>query len=537
MVKKCYKCKVSKSPSYNLPEETKGIWCKKCAPVNAVNVRAKKCYKCNVSKNPSFNLPNLPKETKGIWCGKCAPVNAVNVRSKKCTTCKLTIPIYNLPNEKKGKWCFKCKPDNAIDVINKICIKCKKIRACFNIKEETTGKWCNECKPDNAINVVDKRCQCKDTVNPLYNYPNETVGIWCSKCKPDNTIDVVTKPCIVCKKVKPGYYLPGNSKTRIWCVECKPDNAINGNYCPCNTRVPIFNYPGQTGGIWCSVCPERPKETVNVISKKCPCGISISLIYNYPGQTTGIWCSKCPDRPLDTINVISRRCLCELSTAPRFNYPGQTTGIWCSKCPNIPENVVNVMDKLCKTPLCQTQVKKKYEGYCLRCYVHNNPDKTVSRNYKIKEKHIVDAVIIHLEQKLQDKMPINIIKDKRIIGGCSSKRPDIMFNCLTHWICCENDENEHKNYDNLCENSRTMSLYEDMGKIPMILIRFNCDKFTKDLVKNESLFKTGPSGLLVIRKQKEFDKRTMYFAECIAKYIASEPPEKAITTEYLFYSS
>lgn len=71
-----------------------------------------------------------------------------------------------------------------------------------------------------------------------------------------------------------------------------------------------------------------------------------------------------------------------------------------------------------------------------------------------------------------------------------------------------------------------------MGNRPMILIRFNCDKYSE----GESLFKLNKvSGTSVIKSKKEFDKRTSVFADLINQYIDSEPPEKAITTEYLYY--
>jgi hypothetical protein len=186
--------------------------------------------------------------------------------------------------------------------------------------------------------------------------------------------------------------------------------------------------------------------------------------------------------------------------------------------------MLNVRNKKCLE--CKLiSVDKRYEGYCVRCFVNLFPDKPVSRNYKIKEKYVFDAVL----ELLPDN--IKISRDK-IVNGCSKRRPDLMIDMGSHWICAENDENCHKDYDTTCENKRTMELYTDMGNRPMILVRFNCDKYSG----GGSLFKIDRrTGISLIRSQKEFRIRIKTFADLIKKYIESEPPEKAITTEYLYY--
>ena len=58
--------------------------------------------------------------------------------------------------------------------------------------------------------------------------------------------------------------------------------------------------------------------------------------------------------------------------------------------------------RLCKSEWCHTRLNKKYEGYCLLCFIHLFPDKKTSRNYKTKEENkgrknlniIVDYVIL-----------------------------------------------------------------------------------------------------------------------------------------------
>jgi hypothetical protein len=69
---------------------------------------------------------------------------------------------------------------------------------------------------------------------------------------------------------------------------------------------------------------------------------------------------------------------------------------------------------------------------------------------------------------------------KQIDGGCSKRRPDLLYDMYTHVIIVENDENSHKTYDEICENKRMMQLFEDLGNRPIVFIRFDCGNYIKN---------------------------------------------------------
>jgi hypothetical protein len=54
--------------------------------------------------------------------------------------------------------------------------------------------------------------------------------------------------------------------------------------------------------------------------------------------------------------------------------------------------MVDITHKKCKFAYCDTQVKNKYDGYCLSCFIHLFPDRPISRNYKTKERSVVQFV-------------------------------------------------------------------------------------------------------------------------------------------------
>jgi len=342
-----------------------------------------------------------------------------------------------------------------------------------------SAKWCKTCKSPDAINVRSHKCPCG--IRPSLNLLGETIAIWCKSCptKPVEAISVI------------------------------------GKKCPCS-KTPSFNLPGEINGKWCKTCPSKPEGAVDVVNYKCPCGTMPS--FNLPGEVIAIWCKNC--KSSEAIDVISRKCKCGIR--PIFNLPGEVVAIWCSKCKE--SGAVNVTHKLCIECNIIRVTNPQYKDHCLRCFIYKFPDDKITSNYKIKEKHVFDAVLKLLPEDT------TLVRDKIIAGGCSKRRPDLMIDCGSHWICAENDEDAHKDYDTTCENKRTMELYQDMGNRPMI-IRFNCDK-TPTL---NGLFKTHKTlGVVMIRDQKEFDGRIGVFANCIKKYLTVQP-EKAITIEYLFY--
>ena len=89
--------------------------------------------------------------------------------------------------------------------------------------------------------------------------------------------------------------------------------------------------------------------------------------------------------------------------------------------------MIDIKHKKCK------ECNKKYKGYCLRCFIFKFPNVKISKNYKIKEKHVTDFI------KEQFKNEIKVF-DKQT-GGCSKRRPDIYIDKFTHILIIECDEN------------------------------------------------------------------------------------------------
>jgi hypothetical protein len=173
---------------------------------------------------------------------------------------------------------------------------------------------------------------------------------------------------------------------------------------------------------------------------------------------------------------------------------GTTTGLYCSK--HRKDGMVNVVDKTCNSEWCSTQVGTKYDGYCLFCFIHIFPDKPVSRNYKTKEYAVVEFV----KTKFTD---VDWIEDKRVKGGCSKRRPDLMLDLGYQNLIIEIDENQHIGYDCSCDNKRIMELSQDVGYRPIVFIRFNPDKYKKNGENITSCWSQNKNGICVVDKSKQ----------------------------------
>lgn len=88
--------------------------------------------------------------------------------------------------------------------------------------------------------------------------------------------------------------------------------------------------------------------------------------------------------------------------------------------------------------------------------------------------------------------------DKRVDGSCSLYRQDVLID-VGFPIVIEYDENKHSNCR--CEEKRMMSIFKDLGKIPLKMILFSPDG---NKSKHKSCFHTIQNGLYVNKKEWQF---------------------------------
>ena len=187
---------------------------------------------------------------------------------------------------------------------------------------------------------------------------------------------------------------------------------------------------------------------------------------------------------------------------------------------------------LCKTPLCETKKRNKYDGYCAFCYYNLFPDKPNSKNYKTKERTIIEFIMnIFLDYTW--------ITDKKIENGCSYRRPDLLLDLGYQVIVIEIDETQHRNYIEICNNRRTMEISKDLNHRPIIFIRFNPDAYRDKSNKLiNSCWKIDKKRLCSINKkyQDQWIERLSKLKSTIEFWCnENNKSEKTIEVIYLFF--
>jgi hypothetical protein len=297
-----------------------------------------------------------------------------------------------------------------LDLVN-LKINKKKYRECLN----------RECKIEACFNYKN------------FKEINIRKHIYCSKHKLKNMIDIKSKKCI-----------------------------------ECNTKHPIFNYKYEKKALYCGDC--KLKNMIDIKNKKCiNCNIKRPN-FNYNSEIIVLYCGDC--KLENMINIKSKKCIKCNDKQPTFNYDGKKNALYCNDCKL--ENMNNIKDKKCKTFNCDTQIKNKFKGYCLRCFIYNFPDSKITRDYGTREAKVTEFI-------KQEFSNLNITYNKQIQDGCSDHRPDIFIDCLTHSVIIEVDEHQHKrgnSYSTQCEIRRVNELFTSLADRPIIFIRFNPDSYT-----------------------------------------------------------
>ena len=185
----------------------------------------------------------------------------------------------------------------------------------------------------------------------------------------------------------------------------------------------------------------------------------------------------------------------------------------------------------CKSEWCSTRSTKKYDGYCLHCYIHLFPDKPTTRNYKTKEYAVTEFVKTRFQH-------LQWIADKTVPGGCSRRRPDLLLDLGYQILIVEIDENQHADYDCSCENKRLMELSRDLGHRPIVFVRFNPDEYEKNGTSIKSCWGLNGNGITIIKqnKEKEWLERLNALEESIIYWINPvNVTNKTIELVPLFY--
>jgi hypothetical protein len=154
------------------------------------------------------------------------------------------------------------------------------------------------------------------------------------------------------------------------------------------------------------------------------------------------------------------------------------------------------------------------------------------RNYKTKEFEVVSTITRACPY-------LNWVHDRRIAGGCSRRRPDLLLVLETQIVIVEVDENQHSAYRPSNENERAMEISRDLGHKPIVFIRFNPDAYTTgktNKVRHKSPWRASPTGKLTIHDKQEWNARINILRDQI-NYWLEHTTDKTVEVINLFFNS
>lgn len=471
--------------SYNFPGVIPAAFCEKCKKDGMIKRPARYC-KCG--RMAIYNYQNPAR-----YCSDCKKPDMLHLVGKKCIECKKVVPSFNFEGL-AAKYCDKCKKPGMDNVNKKTCvIKGCTTTATFNFEKETTPLYCGKHKTDDMKMTYEKYCiECK-VISASFNFEGEKYGLYCFDHRKPGMISVVNPKCVEpgCK-ITPSFGFENGKK----------------EYCGTHALKGMINLSHRNDT--CEKCDTRPS-------------------YGYTSDRKRIRCSK--HKTNDMMYLVCEMCIeCE-KVVPVFNYPNEKYGEYCFTCKK--DDMINVITPRCLTPMCDKQIfNKKYDGYCVRCFMYMFPDKPITINYKTKERDVIQFVTNEFKE-------LTWICDKRIEGGISRRRPDLYVNLGSHNLIIEIDENQHNEYDCICENKRIMELSLDVKHIPTIFIRFNPDGYKKGDEYIESCWTLNKNGLCSVkrgRRQEDWIKR-LAILKCNIEYWIENKTDKIVEIIQLFYDS
>jgi len=469
---------------YNIQGKSWGRFCYDHKEITMVNVKFKTCEYPGCKTQPRYNIQG---QTKRRFCYDHKETDMVDVKNKTCDHpgCKIQ-PIYNKEGQTKGKFCYNHKEIDMVNVKSKTCEYpgCKK-RPSYNKEGQTKKRFCYNHKEIDMVNVENKTCEhpgCK--TRPSYNKEGQTKGIFCAKHKEIDMVDVKSKTCEHpgCK-TRPSYNKEGQTKRRF-CANHKENDMIDVKSKTCEHPgckiKPSYNKEGQTKRRFC--INHKEADMVNVKIKTCEHpGCNTRSSYGYCGQKP----SNCAEHKSDYMitKPNSRRCIgndeedCkELATY------GEREPVHCEEHSKPNEHCWLVK------PCCNCGRKNELLDKDGLCYFICSAEKYHSENKKYQK--LKESIMIRYLRD-QFKLSANVkecLADKIVDSMCNKYRPDIAYDCGTHIVIVECDENQHKSYNwQSCssnksledaEEKRMYEIFVAFGLMPTIFIRWNPDYFT-----------------------------------------------------------
>lgn len=483
------------NPCFNFPDVKPGVRCFTHKLVGMINVAGRRCnHPIGCIKRPNFGWLDDPRATR---CSEHREIGMVDIVNKQCdheSGCHIQ-PSFGWPDDKRALRCFKHKEDDMINVHNKRCAyKGCSEGAYYDIKGSNKRTWCSTHKTDDMIDPYRQMCSYSGCIiGPSFNYEGLKPMFCCDHAYP-GMVNVISKRCEINKCLRQATFaFQGESRTR--CGEHKLPGMF---YKRCAEKdcpyIPVFNMPSQKSGLYCSL--HKTLDMVNVVNARCA-SCTLTAKFNIPGIQP-MFCSEHKGRGM--ISKPTKQC----GQCKKLATHGIAAAIHCETHAD-PEDV-NLLERKCKS--CDLDFVLNIDDLCDYCDPHQ------TKKYR-KAKEMIVKDFLDAENMKYDT-------HDRIIerGACGKERPDFLFDCGTHFVIVEVDENQHSHITPECENIRMKNIHQALG-LSVVFIRYNPDNYTVGEEKKRTSGKSSRLRLAALRD-------TILDCQEIV-------PETSLSAIYLFY--
>ena len=443
------------------------------------NEKVRKCKADGCDVQATYKLPGKPPD----FCSKHKTEGYVykngNLNICKADGCSVSAS-YGQEGSKVRVFCVKHREPDMVIVGHRTCenAECSKIPV-FGF--EKPPKFCRDHREPGMTDLLTKKCEHEGctSIQPTFNFKGESKGKFCFEHKHEGMVAVI----------------------RYWCREEGCEKTAS---CNLEGLKPRYCFGHKKEGM---ISVLKVRECEKCDKKAC---------YNLPNTKPARFCKVHKEPGMFDVHRLCASAECTKQAS--FNYEGHTKRLYCSD--HKKAGMICLSAKRCKTPMCDTSVTDKYEGYCFRCYAHTFPDAPVTRRYKTKEMAVRDF----LKESFPD---VPFIHDRKV--ECHLYRPDFVYDFGSHVVVIEVDEYQHETYDTSCNNKRLMSIFQGLGSRPMVMIRFNPDAYED--VKG-CWTRTGA----LVEQGRPWRKRLGVLRDRLA-YWFETAPERELVLEHLFFGS
>tara|TARA_R100001163_G_C5068360_1_gene208486 strand:+ start:1445 stop:3634 length:2190 start_codon:yes stop_codon:yes gene_type:complete len=464
-----------KEAGFNFLGEKKPRFCSKHKDPNMIDVIRPMCKDDSCFHQATFGYK---KDKKRLYCSlhfkddmECL------VNRKKCLDCGEKQPNFNWRWESSPIYCGDCKLDDMVNICTKKCAKCE-ITANFNYEGFITPKYCKKHIEDGMICVTKRSCRFSGcSTRPSFNFQGQVTPLFCDEHKKPNMINVKRDLCISCKKTSAHFNFPGEPKR--YCGPCSTDGMINLKSRKCQhekcdgIKHAIYNFPNETIGKFC--LQHKTNDMINITSFRCDdpkCSqlgkTATTALYGYPGGES----TKCNLHKLSGMIIFPRnKCLnndCDEYAIFALN---SSRAQYCEE--HAPSNYSCVISQPCNG--CNFIEIIDEEGFCSACH----PDKFKTARLA-KQRQVVAWLNANgfNDYKSIDTVPDEIMECRE--GQKYTYRPDIFYDCGTHYVIVEVDEKQHSDDTyKRCDIPRMINIQQSLA-LPTIFIRYNPDSFKID---------------------------------------------------------